>query len=96
MIRQIVKARIGLEVTNFDDLDYRMFYFRGSKIDNSNFEWIKNELEFFDQNFLKMNYNKIPIGKSCRFWLTIKLTSHRDYFGDVITKCVILKSKKIK
>lgn len=97
-------VRVGVEVTRHDSewipFEYRMFHCRSKDKGDTKFvplsDWAAEEVHLLSTRPGLPGQNKIPVGGSARFWVQMRMESHRDYWGEYDSAVEILKSRRIK
>lgn len=95
-----VTVRVGIEVTrNFSrwvPYDHRLFYCRSNDRGDEKTlpvrDWVSYELAEICECLLDES-RKIPLGGSRRYWVQLRVSSIRDYWGEYDSEVVPLKCK---
>lgn len=97
-------VRVGILVERTDSkiipFEYSMFHCRSRDKGDKKYvplsEWAADEVGLLSVRPGLPGQNKIPVGGSARYWVQMRMSAYRDYWGEWDSEVEILKCRKIK
>lgn len=95
-------VRVGVKVERNDSawlpFTYSMFWCKQKDVSPSNMvrEWAGNEVEMLSMGAVLPGQRKMGVGEVRRYWIKMRLSSYRDYWGEYDSSVEILKCRRAK
>lgn len=97
-------VRVGVLVERFDSkwipFEYSMFWCQQRDQGNEKYcpiaEWAAEEVNMLTERIGLPGQHKMKVGETRRYWVKMRMSSYRDYWGEYDSKVEILKCRRAK
>lgn len=99
-LQSVGVVTVGIEVERFDSkwipLEYRMFWCK-QRADVNLVDWAREEVGLLTARNDPFNVLKrMQVGERRRYWVRMRMESHRDYWGEYDSCVEFLKVKRAR